>query len=577
MVFYGKFLEIGMTALFAGRLARRLSALDRSLATIEFSPDGVILDANANFLKVVGYERSEVVGRHHRMFVDEAEAASEDYAAFWRTLRSGAFHSAEFRRIGKGGREIWIQATYNPILDRIGRVASVVKYAAEVTERKLADASAAGQIAAINRSQAVIEFATDGTILDANANFLALMGYEREDVMGRHHRIFVDPKLAASPAYEAFWQRLNTGQFDEGEYKRIAKGGREIWIRATYNPVFDPSGRISRFVKFATDITPDKSRSTDAKSQVDAINRSQAVVEFDLDGVVIDANANFLALMGYARDEIVGRKHAIFVAEEERGSEGYRRFWERLRRGEFHASAYPRRTKDGRTIWLQASYNPILDPDGAPIKVVKYASDITDRMASRAKLAEASAEVFGDVKAVASAMTQLDASIAEIALHMAQSSSGVQQINVQATRADHSATGLDAAAHSLNDIAAFIQSIAGQINLLSLNATIEAARAGEAGRGFSVVAAEVKTLAAQVANATSQIGDQIAHMQRSSGTVTETLKHIAAAVETVEGAVHGVASSLEQHRYVTQEVLRHMDQLVRVSEINRSLADWRAA
>jgi methyl-accepting chemotaxis protein len=556
---------------------RRLEALDRALAVITFTPKGEVLDVNETFLSVLGYQRTEVIGRHHRMFVPEQDAAGADYQMFWEALRRGEPQAAEFRRIGAGGREVWIQGTYSPVLDRRGRVVCVVKYATDVTARKAAEARTAAQVAAIQRAQAVVEFDTAGLVVDANANFLATVGYTREEIVGRHHRMFVDPAYADSPAYAAFWDSLRAGTFDSAEYKRFGKNRREIWIRATYNPLFDAAGRVAGVIKFATDITPEKLRSADNLSQIDALNRSQAVIQFTLDGLIVDANANFLEAMGYALEEIKGRHHSIFIPAEERDSREYREFWEKLRKGQFHASTYQRRDKFGRPVWLQASYNPILDADGRPCKVIKYATDITERMTTRAKMAKATSETHGNVEAVASAVEQLSASIGEIASHMARSSQAVKAISEQATIAEGSAAGLAQSSKSLSDVATFITSIADQINLLSLNATIEAARAGEAGRGFTVVAAEVKTLASQVAKATHQINDQIASMQANAIAVGGTLQEVARSVITVEHSVTSVAASLEEHRTVTEEIRGNMAQLVQVSDLNRSLSEWNAA
>lgn len=232
-----------------------LAALDRSLAIIEFEPSGKILRANENFLSALGYGASEIVGQHHRIFVEPVYANSADYTAFWQKLGRGEFDAAEYKRIGKGGREIWIQATYNPILDAKGRVAKVVKLATDITQAKMKAAEDAGKLAAISRAQAVIEFTVDGEILTANENFLATLGYELSEIEGRHHRMFVEPEEAQSRAYVEFWVRLQRGEFIAEEFRRVGKGGREVWIQASYNPIFDPDGRVMKVVKFATDIT----------------------------------------------------------------------------------------------------------------------------------------------------------------------------------------------------------------------------------------------------------------------------------------------------------------------------------
>lgn len=232
-----------------------LSALNHSQAVIEFAIDGTILDANPNFLTVMGYTLPEIVGHHHRMFIDQAEQNSTAYREFWDRLKRGEFQRALYKRIGKNGREVWIEATYNPILDSGGRPCKVIKIATDVTERQKINADLRGKVEALSRSQAVIEFNPDGTVITANENFLKVLGYSLDEVRGRHHSMFVDPGERDGAAYREFWRTLNKGQFEAAQYRRIGKGGRVAWIQASYNPVFDDAGRLCKIVKFATDIT----------------------------------------------------------------------------------------------------------------------------------------------------------------------------------------------------------------------------------------------------------------------------------------------------------------------------------
>lgn len=242
---------------------------------------------------------------------------------------------------------------------------------------KLSQAELLGQVAAINRSSAVIEFGLDGTILYANDNFLNTMGYGREEILGEHHSIFVDSQHKESAEYRLFWEKLRRGDFDAGQYKRVAKGGREVWIQASYNPVLDGRGKPTRIIKFATDITEQKLKAADYQGQLQAVSKAQAVIEFRLDGTIITANENFLKTMGYSLEEICGKHHGIFVEPAHRDSAEYRLFWEKLGRGDYDAGEYRRVGKGGAEVWIQASYNPILDMNGKPFKVVKYATDIT--------------------------------------------------------------------------------------------------------------------------------------------------------------------------------------------------------
>ena len=355
-----------------------VDAIMRSQAVISFTTDGEILSANDNFLSAMGYSESEVVGKHHRIFVDSDYAQSEEYQQFWKKLKSGDVHSGEFCRINKQGEEVWIQATYNPVFDDSGDVDYIIKFASDITAQKQRNADYEGQITAINKSQAVIEFDLEGNILNANENFLAAMGYSLSEIKGQHHSMFVDPSYKLSAEYAAFWQSLKAGEHSEGEYKRIAKGGREIWIRASYNPIFDSSGKPFKVVKFATDVTQDKLKNAYFEGQINAISKSQAVIEFDVDGTIITANDNFLNTMGYRLDEIKGKHHQLFVDEETRQSESYQRFWSELKEGNFFSGEFKRVSKAGKAVWIQASYNPIEDMNGNPFRVVKYATNITE-------------------------------------------------------------------------------------------------------------------------------------------------------------------------------------------------------
>lgn len=252
----------------------KLAALDRSQAIIEFDLDGTILHANQNFLQVMGYALPEIAGQHHSMFVDPAHKASPEYQAFWAALRRGEYQAAQFKRTAKGGREVWIEASYNPILGRDGRPVKVVKFATDITRQKEVDADRAGQIAAIHKSQAVIAFTLEGTILEANDNFLAALGYRLDEIVGQPHAMFVDAVTKASREYAAFWDALKRGEYQAGQYKRVGKGGRDVWIQATYNPIFDASGRPVKVVKFATDITQQRTALANLERMVGEIDQA---------------------------------------------------------------------------------------------------------------------------------------------------------------------------------------------------------------------------------------------------------------------------------------------------------------
>jgi methyl-accepting chemotaxis protein len=238
-----------------GELMAIYEALNRVQAIIEFNLDGTVVSANENFLQALRYTSDEVVGKHHRMFCDPSYAESAAYTEFWQKLARGEFHADEFKRIAKDGTEVWLQASYNPVFDKDGEPVRVVKFATDVTAAKLQTAEYEGKIQAINRAQAVIEFDLKGRVITANENFLRIFGYGLEEVVGKHHRMFCDPGYAESPEYVQFWQKLGRGEYDADEFKRITKDGAEVWLQATYNPIFDMEGRPFKVVKFASDIT----------------------------------------------------------------------------------------------------------------------------------------------------------------------------------------------------------------------------------------------------------------------------------------------------------------------------------
>jgi len=531
-----------------------VAAINRSQAVIEFRLDGTIVTANENFLKALGYSLGEIRGKHHGMFVEPEVRDSADYREFWARLSRGEYQAAAFKRIGKGGKEIWIQASYNPMLDRNGKVFKVIKFATEITAQKIASMEDAGMIAAIRRVQAVIEFGMDGTIVAANENFLKALGYSLEEIQGKHHSMFVEPAMRDSAGYREFWASLNRGEFQSAEYKRFGKGGKEVWILASYNPILDEKGKPFKIAKFATDVTEQKQRFADLAGKIAAIGKSQAAIEFGMDGTILTANENFLNALGYSLGEIQGRHHSMFVDASERDGAAYRQFWANLNAGQYQAGEFRRVGKAGKEVWIQASYNPILDLNGKPFKVVKYATDTTAQVIARKK----SESVRGMLESVASGAEELKASVREISETMTKSRQTASDAVDKVEAADQQAQRLSAASESMGGIVELIGSITGQINLLALNATIESARAGEAGRGFAVVASEVKNLASQAKQATDRIGQEIGNLNGISGDVVSALTSIRQSMQEVSEYVTSTAAAVEEQSTVTSEMSSSM-------------------
>uniref|UniRef100_UPI00105ECF91 methyl-accepting chemotaxis protein n=1 Tax=Cognatilysobacter segetis TaxID=2492394 RepID=UPI00105ECF91 len=519
----------------------------------------------------------DVRGRHHRMFVDADEAAGEGYREFWRALGRGEFLSGQVRRLRPDGREVWLQATYNPLFDDAGRPVRVVKFASDITAQKQRDLDTGGQIAAIEQAMAVIEFALDGTVLRANANVLAAMGYAADEVVGRHHSMFVDEATRGSAEYRDFWRDLGEGRFRSGQFLRVGKGGRDVWIEASYTPILDGTGTPCKVVKFATDITAQRNRNADFESQLRAIHQVQAVIEFDLEGNILEANDNFLRAVGHARDEVVGRHHSMFVVPAERESAAYRAFWARLGSGEADTGQYERRGKGGRAVWLQASYNPILDGAGRPYKVVKYATDVTAQveLANALKALVAKVETFAQsisagareialgnddlaartgqqaaaLEETAATMEQMGASMRDTARN-AQTANELAGSVATAARDGHAAVDRMAAAmqrirdasRRVMEILGAIDAIAFQTNILALNAAVEAARAGDKGRGFAVVASEVRALAQRCVASAKDIKGMLAE---SGEAVAEGGQRVQVADQAMKAILASVARSTE--------------------------------
>jgi len=358
------------------------TAVEKALAVIMFDIDGKILQANEVYSALMGYIPEELAGKSIAIVLPPEEAQKLGKTPFWDGLRAGKVQSVTAARRRKNGETVWIEATYVPVADATGKISQVVNFAADVTEKTRKSKRMEAMMQAICRSAAVIEFTLDGIVTETNENFLKVTGYDAKEVIGKHHRMFMPAGKADQPDYAQFWERLRAGQISAGEYLRVGKDGREVWLRATYNPLYGLDGKLAGVVKFAYDVTADKQVSLDQAGQIAALNRSQAAIEFDMDGNVLTANDIFLRVMGYTLSEIRHMNHRQLVRADERDSDGYRQFWADLRAGIPQVAEFRRVSKSGSEVWIQASYNPILDADGRPYKVVKFATDITARKAA---------------------------------------------------------------------------------------------------------------------------------------------------------------------------------------------------
>jgi methyl-accepting chemotaxis protein len=512
-----------------------LDALDRSQAVIEFTPQGDILKANANFLAVTGYTLDEIVGKHHRLFVDPSDHNSPEYLGLWKKLQAGEYQTGEFKRITKDGKEIWIQASYNPILNNAGDVTGVVKYAVDITAQKMKNADYAGQIEAISKSQAVIEFEMDGTIIQANDNFLNTMGYTLSEVKGKHHSMFVDADYKRSHEYQEFWNQLNEGVHSSDEFKRIGKGGKEVWIQATYNPIFDVNGKPFKVVKYATDITGRKVAVNEIKRVLTSLSQGDLTTE-----ISVDFEGEFIEI------------------------------------------------SDAMTSFI----NNLVEM----ISEIRTASDLINTAAT--EIAQGNSDLSSRTEEQASSLEETASSMEELTGTVKLNSENANQANGLASQASTIAIdggtlinkvvdtmgSINDSAQKISDIIGVIDGIAFQTNILALNAAVEAARAGEQGRGFAVVASEVRSLAQRSADAAkdikSLISDSVNKIENGNDLVNQsgkTMEEIVVSIKRVNDIMAEIAAASSEQASGIDEVSKAVSQMDEVTQQNAALVEEAAA
>ncbi|MDM9648894.1 PAS domain-containing methyl-accepting chemotaxis protein [Rhizobium sp. S163] len=492
-----------------------LDAVSRSQAVIEFDMAGNILFANENFCQAMGYRADEIVGRHHSMFVDPEEAKSADYAAFWKRLNKGEFDRRQYKRIGKGGREVWIEASYNPVF-KGSTPYKVVKFATVITDTKLKSAEDAGKLDALSRAQATIEFTPDGHILTANENFLKTLGYTLEEIRGRHHSMFCDPAYAASAEYKEFWRSLAAGQFAADEFARIGKGGRKVFIQASYNPIFDMSGKVFKVVKFATDV------SERVRAVKELAVGLQAMADGDLDQTIEKPFIASLETLRTDYNSSIGRLRSAMQAIARNATQ--------IASGTREISA----ASDDLARRSESQASSVEETAAAVTEISTTVSDSARRAADAGRLVDDTTKSAQDsadvVKQTVDAMARIERSSTQIA-----------------------------------GIVSVIDDIAFQTNLLALNAGVEAARAGEAGKGFAVVAQEVRQLAQRSADAAKEIKALIHDSEASVRDGVALVDKTGAALEAIATRV------LQVHDNVSGIVVAAREQSQALGQINEAV------
>jgi methyl-accepting chemotaxis protein len=595
-------------------LKTRIAIMDRTSIISESDLRGNIIDINEKFCEVSQFERSELLGKPHSI-VRHPDSPKELFKELWSTIGRGGIFRGVIKNAKKDGSPYYVDAVIAPVIGENGKPRKYIGVRYDITEQEIERQNMKAVMSAFDSSFAYVEFDPNGAVLSANTNYLRLMGYSGDEVVGKHHRLFVDSATAGSPAYAQFWADLKAGKGQSNTYKRIMKDGRQVWLQAAYAPVTDEKGVVRKIVKIATDVTETRIRAADFEAQITAIKLALAVVEFDLAGNVIAVNDRFSSTLGYGAEEIVGRHHRTFVDGTHAASREYQQFWQELASGKPQTGEYLRIGKDGKRVWLQASYNPILDLDGRPTKIVQYASDVTERiegqeqlarvfdevaksstslsnssqelasvsqqMASNAQetsnqagtVAAAADQVSRSVSTVASGIEEMNASIREIARNASEANKIAGAAVTSASNTSETVGKLGVSSNEIGKVVKVITSIAQQTNLLALNATIEAARAGEAGKGFAVVANEVKELAKETARATEDISQKIATIQGDTERVVYAITEIGSTISKINDIQTTIASAVEQQTATAGGIVRTVAEAAKATgQISQNIA-----
>lgn len=572
---------------FSSEWKEMSDAVFQSQSVVEYDIHGIILNANPNFLRMMGYEMPEILHRNHSFFCESEVASQFEYKQYWEKLKNGEPQNGEYKRLGKNGKEVWVVSSCTPLKNDQGEFYKIVEFITDITNVKT-ELKVRTDI--MNLTSIVTEADPKGDIIAMNDKYVEISKYTREELMGSPHSITRHPDMPKE-VFREMWGTIGRGKMFRGIVKNRAKDGNPYYVDAVIAPILGENGKPKKYLGVRYDITDIEIERQNMKGIIRAIDGSFAYLEFDIDGYVINSNKIFQDLMEYHPGELKGKHHKTFCDYAFVNSNDYSQFWRDLNTGMSKSGIFKRTTRSGKEVWLQSVYAPVTDETGRVVKFVMVATDFTPLRTMIETMGETAAELASNavglkdnalqmsenakktsietgmaasssehlsmgVQSVAASTEQMVASIREISRSSHESAEMSRVTLSSAQETNKTIQKLGASSQEIGNVIKVISSIAQQTNLLALNATIEAARAGEAGKGFAVVANEVKELAKQTAKATEDITNKIGMIQKDTQSAVGAIGDISKAMEKLNDISGAIAAAIEEQTATTNEVSR---------------------